>query len=511
MSNLQLSPDGTLSPNALEVHRLDSFGVPAFWVPSEGPVTAGLVFHVGRAAEPAALAGITHLIGHLVTESLGLPAHQTFDPVGVDVTGFSTSGSPEEVAAVLGALTVRLSVVPLEGLDEARATLKAESAGKIPGPREQLLRLRHGAMGYGALSFDEFGVRKAGHLQIGGWANRFMNTSNAAIWMTGPMIDEIRVRLVRGSRAQIDPHLLDVPTPGAAYGSEGHVAVSLVAPRSHALDAAVHIAGARARQELCVNRQISRYVEVTSERLDHERVEVVAIADAHPDRDDEVARVLLWVLDCLAAAPPSIDEINSYRDQIAWRYFDPAGGAALASAHAIGHVTAARAESWSEASQSLGSITGDAVSTSLQAAMSTLLITATRKCGVLAERFEYVGNWAPSPVPGARVKAVKLPGEVKPDRELWIGPQGLTIREGDRIASVRYSECVMMLRDESGYRELISENGGRVVILANAWQRGDQIVASIDSEMTPERTLILDEDVDRRMGYIGAERRRWER
>jgi len=47
------------------VERDEVDGVPAFWVPAEGPLRASLVFRTGQVDEPLHQRGWTHLLEHL--------------------------------------------------------------------------------------------------------------------------------------------------------------------------------------------------------------------------------------------------------------------------------------------------------------------------------------------------------------------------------------------------------------------------------------------------------------
>jgi hypothetical protein len=53
------------------VQRTTVAGVPAWWAPADGPVTATLMFRTGHADETLANAGITHLVEHLALFPLG--------------------------------------------------------------------------------------------------------------------------------------------------------------------------------------------------------------------------------------------------------------------------------------------------------------------------------------------------------------------------------------------------------------------------------------------------------
>jgi zinc protease len=369
--------------------------------------------------------------------------------------------------------------------------------------------LRHGTRGSGAAAFREYGVRKAGHVQINDWARSHINKGNAAMWIAGPVPQNLQVRIVGGSAIRSQRTLLPVPAPGVLYGPPGSVAMSFVVRRSHAVRAAARVVERRVRRELCDTLAVSTYVDVTLSRVDREYVEVMLEADCIEGRDDEVARVLLMALDGLRAAPPSIDEINVYRNGAAAPYFAADQAIALAQSAASEHLAGASTQPWQELLADLEALSPDNVSTAFSGYQHSIVSILPRTSTIAGTRFEYVGDSSATAVPGARVRPVKLPEELTAlDRELLFGPTGITLRDGDRVSAVRFDECALLLQGPNGYRELISDDGNCVVFIPGAWERGDTLVERIDSSVLPERRLILNEDEDRRRGHIGPERRR---
>lgn len=511
---LAISDRGAVEQNIespIDVKRVDGFDVPAFWLPHDGPATAGLVVRSGRGAEPLALSGITHITSHLIANELGLDPHGAGSYHDLDILGYSFTGDPDHISAYLRAWGGLLSAPPVDDLALAIDQCSDEQPTADYGTLEQLLRMRHGATGPGALSFDEFALRKAGHKQIHGWAARHMHNSNAALWFSGPLLDGFRMRMMNGVPVRTHAPLLAVPTPGAAFGNPGEVGFSFLLPRSHAFGACVEIAERRARHELITRRGACSRIQFDLRRHGAEGLELVVIADALDGRDDEVLLTLLWVFDHLAAMPPTGEEIDEYRNDVAGIFFRTDLYAARAQETAIHFLTGSPLDTWQSTYDELDALTPEAISAVAQDALATTLAVASRDCTVLAERFTHVGSWVPALAQGALFKAIPLPGEKSIKRELVVGKAGLTLREGDHIASVFFSECAMMIRGEDGYRELISESGSRAVILATAWEKSSYLLDLIDSQCLPENTLVLDETIDRRGGYATAERRRWNR
>jgi hypothetical protein len=425
--------------------------------------------------------------------------------------GYSFVGEPDHIRAYLSAYGNLLSVPPVDDLQQAVEECAEEQTHADLGVTEQLLRLRHGATGQGALSFDEYAIRKAGYKQIHNWTARHMHTANAALWFSGPLLDGLRLRMMNGVPVRAQAPLLSIPTPGSAFGSDGEVGFSVLANRTHAFGACIQIAEARARHELITRRGACSRIEFDVRRHGKEQLELLVVADALNGRDNEVLLTLLWVFDHLASVPPTPEEVDQDRNGVAGLFFQPELHALRAREAAIHFLTGARPDTWQGTYEELDALAPEDISRVASECLSTILAVGARHCEVLTDRFTYVGGWVPALAQGALFKPVRLPGEKTIVRELVVGKAGMTLRDGDHIASVFFSECALLLRGEDGYRELISESGSRVVILANAWEKSSYLLDLIDSQCVPEKTIVLDEKIDRRGGYVGAERRRWNR
>lgn len=498
----------TQSPT--DVQRVDGFGVPAFWLPHNGMASAGILVRSGRGIEPLPLSGITHLISHLIANELGLPPHGAGAYSDLDVTGYSFSGEPEHIQAYLAAYSSLLSSPPLDELPYALGECRAESQQRRPTVTQHLMRLRHGVKGPGALSFEEYALNKAGHKQIQHWAARYLHNTNIAIWFSGPKLDGLKLRLLNGVPIRINPPLMAIPTPGAAYGNPGEVGMSMLVERSQAFGACVQIAEQRARYELIERRGACTNVSFNVSRHGPKHLEVVITADAVDNRDNEVLLTLLWIFEQLATTPPPIEEVDDFRNTIASLFFLPDLADFRAREAAMHHLIGIEQYTWASMYEELNALTPEAVSDTAKEALKTVLAVAPRDCSVLSERFQYVGNWVPKLAEGAHFKPIPRPNEKRVERELIMGKTGITCRVGDYISSVHFAECALVIRQGDFYRELISESGSRVMINGRDWEKGAQLIEIIDRECHPDSTVVV-ESKDAKGGYTGAERRRWPR
>ena len=81
------------------IHETEIDGVVTYWADVDGPRVGAIQFGVGRAAEPAAMGGVTHLVEHLALA----PLTQQEYPHNGFVTGWRTvihaTGTDEELGS----------------------------------------------------------------------------------------------------------------------------------------------------------------------------------------------------------------------------------------------------------------------------------------------------------------------------------------------------------------------------------------------------------------------------
>ncbi|MBT2467655.1 hypothetical protein J7E97_07175 [Streptomyces sp. ISL-66] len=95
--------------------------------PGPGPVTAGLLFRVGRADETLATSGITHLVEHLALHRHVPPGDPHHDGATAPAhTGFQVTGTPAEVVAYLNGVCASLRDLPVERLETEKEILRTE-------------------------------------------------------------------------------------------------------------------------------------------------------------------------------------------------------------------------------------------------------------------------------------------------------------------------------------------------------------------------------------------------
>src|SRR5262245_50661613 len=122
----------------------DVDGVPTVWTSGEGALRAGLVFRVGRADEPFAHTGLTHLLEHAILAGAfpdGGEGHHN-GAVGPTLTTFTIRGSADDLVDFYATVCRSLRDVPADRLDLEKAILRTEADGRSPGVGEALARWR---------------------------------------------------------------------------------------------------------------------------------------------------------------------------------------------------------------------------------------------------------------------------------------------------------------------------------------------------------------------------------
>src|SRR4029453_2623412 len=133
----------------MDVVQTDVDGVPAVWVPSSGPMRAGLVFRVGRADETLVTGGITHVLEHLALHTVGAPYEHFNGMTGATAAMFVTQGSADELCAFFATVTAGLRDPSAERLATEKSIIRTEAQSRESGVTDLLTLWRYGPVGYG--------------------------------------------------------------------------------------------------------------------------------------------------------------------------------------------------------------------------------------------------------------------------------------------------------------------------------------------------------------------------
>ena len=280
-------------------------GVPVVWAPGPAPLSAALVFRVGRSDEPFVDGGITHLVEHLVMRAVGRLPIEVNAHVGVHTTSFVATGTSSHVVDFLARVCASLDTLDAGALEVERRILTAESANAGGGPAAEAVSLRYGCRGAGLVAYRDVGVSRLSAAEVRSWSERWFTRENAVLALTGPVPDDLRLPLPPGERMPLSPlapRSLDLP---AWEPDCGGTAISLPVPSRAGMDLAVGRLLARAAEDVVRYEHGLAYdVDDDGITVDAGTSEVTVYADNEPEHATRVAGLLLDVLDRFAEAGP---------------------------------------------------------------------------------------------------------------------------------------------------------------------------------------------------------------
>jgi zinc protease len=208
--------------------------VPVVWQETPGPVIAALGFRVGRADEPLARSGLTHLVEHLTLSGLGERLYDYDGFVNGTMTWFGFRGTPGELAEYLGHIGRRLAAPPLDRLEAELGVVRVEEARRSMSMAGRCLLLRFGTRGWGTYDLPQYGLNRVTPDQVAAWTSEWFGAGNAALWMTGEPPPGLQLDLP-AAPAQPEPSTPALPgrlLPAWTTHRDRTTAVSMLLARS---------------------------------------------------------------------------------------------------------------------------------------------------------------------------------------------------------------------------------------------------------------------------------------
>ncbi|MGW4523635.1 M16 family metallopeptidase [Amycolatopsis sp. NPDC004378] len=460
-------------------------GVPAVAVKRSGPLSAGLVFRVGRADETLATAGVTHLVEHLALHRFGVGEHHFGGATAADHTYFEMAGTEAEVVAFLGSVCASLNELPMDRLETEKSILRTEEARR--GGGGLLLRHRYGAQGYGLADYLELGLPRLGPAEVAHWARTWFTRENAALWIAGEHVPAgLRLPLPAGVRRPVPPRPA-ILGDGPAYFAhgEGSVGFSTVVRRGPAAQVFTKVLERELfrelRQEGGYSYQVSTAYQVRGDGF----AEIYGLADALPDKQ---AAVLGGVVDVLARFKVGrIDprDVETVRAQAESALYGEDAEVARLPEHAAALLSGApvpTAEARIAELRAVGPAEVHAIA--VEAGASVLLRTPHGRSADWAG-YRAVPGFSPAAVAGNR-----FPAHNKADAELVLGADGCSVVTAEGVSTVRFADCVAMLAWPDGGRRLIGTDGQSVQVEPTLFAGlSPAATATVDAAVGPHRTL----------------------
>lgn len=451
------------------------------------------MFRVGRADELATTSGLTHLVEHLA-----LPAQSRrrvdFNGVVDNVLASFWASGDEELARTFLAETARsLRSLPLERLDTERQILLAEEATQGPNLTRFAFALRYGPAGHGLTGYDEWGLRRVTAENVAGWATERFNSSNAALWLSGPEPGVLELSLPEGSRfpapaAHTIAEVAEAAPSVYGTGPDGAVAFSLESDRSIAFRVGLNVLGHRVQDRLRFELGLSYEVEIVFIPLSAERVHVVLVTDASEHNVRRVSEEILRALEDLSADGPTAEELEHELED-ARRYssdasespsqlYYAAAQSLLGAPHVDGRDLLAEQERATAA---------DVARTIAEARRTLIAIVPDAQLDLPGLRRYPLAAATSLDGRTYRPRGLRLRRAGEP--RLVVGGEGVMLEAGEVRSTVPYRRCVAALRYPDGTRSLVSEDGFFVVVEPGLWKQGTRAVAEIDAA-TPDHLVV---------------------
>lgn len=501
------------------VNRDEIDGVPVLRQEAPGPLTATLLFGVGRRDETFVRGGLTHLVEHLVMGSLGRTHLDCNASVDQTFTEFTATGRPEAVAEFLTRVCAALRDLPLDRLAIEAGVLAAEG-GAAAHPMEAFaLCRRYGATGVGLAWLRDAAVDQLPPEAVREWAARYFVRGNAALWLTGPIPDGVDLRLPEGERrAPMPPLARRIPLPLpmlAEHPFEEGVAISCELPRAalraelaavadgvgpvddDQLDVLVaaflRLLETRVTDELRHARGHSYEVDGDLSRPGSDVAHLALWADPRPRDAEKAARGMLDVLRSLAEKGPDQAELDFDLEGMREYFGDPRSIPATLDDAARSIVYATTVVGPAELLARRERVTTAMIAAVARVGLRTLLVAVPEGVGLpRAGLNDEPEDWQP-PVTG-REYARRFRSDAPRGAKLVVGDEGMTLRLPDGSLTVRWADVIGLGRDPKGFRRLIGFDGRSIPIDAADWKDGDHVVATLLARVP--RELWFDEPDD---------------
>jgi hypothetical protein len=433
------------SEAVLEVQQAEIDGVPVFWAETSAPeFHAALIFRVGRADEPMPLGGVTHLIQEMALRNARGNLWSASGFVDINRTAFHADGERSQVLEFISWVAATLGKLPLDQVDHSRKELKAELAGWMPNITDRLLTTRFGAHGFGIGSYRELGLEWIGRDQVGAWAGEHFTRGNAALCMSGPPPDDLKLALPDGPRRQLPP-LEPLPLEYPLQFSEGAGGVALagIVERTPAAALALDVFNSRATAELGPTRRVAHEVGPLFTALTADAAQLGFVGRAANEKAPDGRDGLMFVVEKLRDEGPTEQELAAAVERTTRPLSGSAGELAILDRAATAELDGREQVQPAELAARYASLTGDELRPIFDQLARTFLVIMPTGAPVPP------GYHAP-PGPLSHEfsgREFKGPGLFK-RRKLTVASDGLSvITPNDGTRGVRFNDVVALVQE----------------------------------------------------------------
>lgn len=473
-------------------------GVPVLWTPVPGPLTCALLFRVGRADEARPIAGITHLVEHLVLGDDLDPGYEIGGFVDVAHTVFTATGHPHEIVAFLARVCAGLAALPTDRLAHERGILQQEASERPLSIDGHLRFLRFGVRGHGLIDGDEAGLGWLDGETIDAWRASRFTRGNAVLAITGEPPADLRLDLPPGPR---HGPIVPVPAPGvrppmrATWERDG-VGLSLVTERGAAASMLTGILERRLERTLRHGLGAVYDVAVDYAPLDPGHAHLLAYTESRAADAGRVEDAMAEEPARLAAEGPTAEELARELDGFERAFLDPLTGIGVLDACARYLLDGEPILQPEEAIARRRAVTPEIARDVARAALPSALLAGP------ADRPAPAGwaDWAASAAAPVTGRAVPRAGRILgfgPRERLVVSAEGVTVVLPDGgTPTIRWADLVASEHAGEHDRRLLGADGTGLTIEAADWKDGAKVVDELDAHVDP-LLVVCPEDSDR--------------
>ncbi|NYD79138.1 insulinase family protein [Arthrobacter cupressi] len=479
-----------------KVHKGLHHGIPTYSLDDGGPCNGKLHVGVGMRDEPAVLAGITHLVEHLLLRMVQPQTVLHGGTTGTESVEFWASGEPEDVAAFLNAIAAavcRFQDVSGEDIGREKAVIQAEDPNKFRAVSSGLYGYRFGAADLGNAHFGAPATESLGMSELLSWARQWFVAENAALTFTGEVPAALDVSMPPGSIPERSVAVPLITEPTLVVSRKDGVALSLLVP-----DADAELLAEALRYELCA-------------RLRHDYGLVYSVVDFQAPMDADTVQLDLILDPTSSNIPAAFDAGTAALHDIASTGF---------SVEALDYTRKARASDleygrsvpdwhldrlavrglrgWSTpglktVTRHTDSTTAVSLAASLAASMESLMVAVAgyakprRKHaaaqGLAFESFLIWRDTAPAVPNGHRAWQAKDSEAV-----LWLTPDRLLKRSGKKTKAIELADIAVAGDRSCGCVCLLDRHGRSLDFDVTEWRKGKELRSSLLAAV-PEDTV----------------------
>ena len=485
-----------MSASFHSIHQDEIDGVPTYWMDVPGPLSAALIFRVGRADEIPARYGITHLVEHLALAPLGVQDYEHNGGVESLRTVFEVAGSRADVARFLADITHSLSALPTSRLLIERAIIRREADENGRSLGDALRGYRFGGIGFGATAEDEHGIHWLGEELVRQWADENFNRRNAALVLSGPP-DDIRIGLPDGEPRPLAPpsSLPGLQLPAYVRWDAPAVAITYVTPRTPAANMVANILHRRMRARLRFDIGAVYDVNFDYDRAGPDEAHVGFATETDERQTDRVLRLMLELIDEFASKGPTPEELAYEVTSLKRNLELDDGRLGYMFEIAFDQLLGRPERDPEDLVREREAVTPDGARDMIRPALDTLMAFAGVEDPAPA-RLTLLSEWSSDEVQGETYSpsGFHMPGR-GPKARLIVGQEGVTLRlsQTERL-TVRYADMLAVIH-EGDARQLVGIDAIKITIDAADWRNGPQAIALIDAA-TPQRAFACTSHAD---------------